>query len=145
MSPTDQSWIGLLPRNLRNRFDGIGSFVSSVLEDENLKGKLSAESVDIVRAVCFAVTVHRFFREGCEAAKLAVDTFAELGISSFSVGNEIFAERNAAVIRGDQLASSLREALATGSLGSPGIDIEQFEGTPLRQVVKDLARALSHG
>ena len=111
------------PRYIVTRFYTINNYVWKAFFPENelndrlrkLKNKeLSRKELsrlkDIVSEatlVVFIFLLKRFFTEGSNAAKKAVDVFSELGIDGFQIGSKYFSERNENVIEGDTLADAL--------------------------------------
>ena len=65
----------------------------------------------------------KLFTDGAQAAKIAVDTFKELDISSFNIGKTCFKKRNENVIRGDVLAREL---------------IKSFQNTQISNLLKEI-------
>jgi hypothetical protein len=111
------------PRYIVTRFYAINNYVWKVFFPENelnehlrklnnkeLSRKELSRLKDIVSEaslVVFIFLLKRFFTEGSNAAKKAVDVFSELGIEGFQIGSKYFSERNANVIEGDRLADAL--------------------------------------
>ena len=80
------------------------------IENKDLSNKELARLKDIVSEaslLVFIFLLKRFFTEGSNAAKEAVDIFSELGIKGFQIGSKYFSERNENVIEGDELAEAL--------------------------------------
>lgn len=80
------------------------------LDNKDLSRKELSRLKDIVSEaslVIFIFLLKRFFTEGSNAAKKAVDIFGELGIDGFQIGSKYFRERNENVIEGDKLADAL--------------------------------------
>lgn len=80
------------------------------LNDKELSRKELSRLKDIVSEatlVVFIFLLKRFFTDGSNAAKKAVDVFGELGIEGFRIGSKYFTERNENVIEGDVLAEAL--------------------------------------
>jgi hypothetical protein len=139
----ERDWLSFLPRTLRLRFEGLGSYVNSVIEDARLEDELHKEDVEVIHLLSFLRTLDDLFREGTEAATRAVDAFQAIGIANFSIGSETFAGRNDAVMRGENLAVALRtvvrEALPLDQFASAQI----YGELPLRSFVLQLARKLA--
>lgn len=140
----DKNWNSLLPRTLRLRFDGLGSYVSGVLEEERVDEHLQKADVEVIHLLSFLRSLDELFREGTEAATRAVDAFRGLGIASFSIGSEVFAERNDAVMRGDRLAKALRELVLESLPPGQIIPAEVYGDLSLRAFIVTLARRLSN-
>jgi hypothetical protein len=136
----DEDLINLLPRRLRTRFEGLGGYVGSILEEEMSEHKLSTEALQLVQFVAFVGALDQFLRGGTRAATQAVDLFAELGIKGFRIGSETFAERNEAVMRGTRLSEALRDTIDDQRL----ILLLTHE-TPIRSLVLRCARILTNG
>lgn len=83
-------WLEALPRSLRQRFDGLGNFVAAVLEEEGLRDNLNQKDVQRIHLLAYLKMLHDFLLDGNDAAKRAVDAFAELGVQSFRIGNQTF-------------------------------------------------------
>jgi hypothetical protein len=133
----DRDWTESLPRAVKLRFDGLGNYVSAVLE-ERPTGRLSRDAIKQIHIVAFVKSLDDFLREGTQAAARAVDQFGELGVRGFRIGTEDFAGRNEAVMRGQVLSERLRSAVADDSL-------QRFLSMdrPLREVILLMARELS--
>jgi hypothetical protein len=127
-----------LPRPIRLRFDSLGGYVQGVISEdqENLPAPqhLTQQETEMVKLVVFCYAATRFFKEGSEAARSAVDEFKRFEIPGFQVGSTIFEGRNRNVTLGDTLATDLMRA---------------FEGSPLQHFITsaenmtDLVRALA--
>lgn len=134
----ERDWTESLPRALKLRFDGLGNYVSSVLEEQTRAGTLSREATRQIHIVAFIKSLDDFLREGTQAAGRAVDQFATLGIRGFRIGTEEFAGRNEAVMRGQVLSDRLRSTIANDAL-QRFISMDR----PLREVILQMARELS--
>lgn len=80
------------------------------INDEKLSKKELSRIKEVVSEASLAIFIFllkRFFDEGSNAAKQAVDTFSELGIEGFQIGSKYFSGRNENVIEGDILANAL--------------------------------------
>lgn len=66
--------------------------------------------------IVLIVVLRRYFIEGTEAAKNAVDTFKEFGIEGFRIGSKFFSERNEFVMQGASLAQKLEDAIGDPEL-----------------------------
>lgn len=97
------AWKAFFPDNsLNERLRKIDNEKLSKRELSRIKEVVSEASLAI-----FIFLLKRFFDEGSNAAKQAVDTFAELGIEGFQIGSKYFSGRNENVIEGDILADAL--------------------------------------
>jgi hypothetical protein len=134
----DRDWTESLPRALKLRFDGLGNYVSAVLEEHSRAGTLSRNAIRQIHIIAFIKSLDDFLREGTQAAVRAVDQFESLGVRGFRIGSEEFAGRNDAVMRGQVLADRLRNAVANDSLGR-FLSMDR----PLREVILQMARDLS--
>ncbi len=96
-------WKAFFPENeLNERLRKLDNKELSKKELSRLKDIVSEASL-----VVFIFLLKRFFTEGSNAAKKAVDIFSELGIEGFHIGSKYFSERNENVIEGDELAEAL--------------------------------------
>lgn len=96
-------WKAFFPENeLNERLRKLDNKDLSKKELLRLKEIVSEASL-----VVFIFLLKRFFMEGSNAAKKAVDIFGELGIEGFQIGSKYFSERNKNVIEGDKLADAL--------------------------------------
>jgi len=136
----DGDWASGLPRSVRSRLDGLGNYVTSVLEEIGLKDKLSRDDVQAIQLAAFVYGLEEFLREGSRAASRATAAFADLGVSGFTVGREYFSGRNEAVMRGETLANALVEVMQ-------GRALPDTVGRPasLRALVISLAQERSRG
>lgn len=134
----DRDWTDQLPKALKLRFDGLGTYVSAVLEEQPKRRPLSKDTVRQIQTIVFIKTLDEFLREGSNAAIRAVDLFRDLGVDGFRLGTQDFVGRNEAVMRGSVLADRLRLAVADEPL-------RRFIASerPLRTVIIDAARYLS--
>src|SRR5580692_3241271 len=100
-----------LPRPIRLRFDSIGGYVHGIISEEQeslpTTQHLTPQEMEIVKLVAFCFAANRFFKEGAEAARLAVDEFQRFNIPGFQVGSTHFEGRNQNVLLGDNLAADL--------------------------------------
>lgn len=138
--PRDTDWLASLPRILRQRFDGLGSYVGAVLEEERLREKLSQTDVAHIHLALFVRSLHEFLSDGSEAAEKAVDAFSALGVKSFRIGSEEFEGRNDAVTRGSRLAAALLQT-AGAALGPSGLDQRRSFREEVVRLAKELSRA----
>jgi hypothetical protein len=96
-------WKAFFPENeLNDRLRKIDNKELSKKELSRLKDIVSEASLAV-----FIFLLKRFFSEGSNAAKQAVDIFNEIGIEGFQIGSKYFSERNENVIEGDKLAEAL--------------------------------------
>lgn len=122
------------PKYISHRFSTVNSYTWSYFFPENTlnerlnrfpKGKESGAELarikDIVNEasiVIFIFLIKRFFIDGTNAAKQAVDTFKDLGIESFQIGSKKFADRNKNVMKGQELANQLMNSITSEDLKS---------------------------
>lgn len=107
----ESDWLTALPPVMRGRFRGLNKYVLAVLEEEKRRKQLTHDDVRRIQIEIAIRVMLEFFADGAEAAARAVDTLEAVGISGFAVGEEVFAGRNAAVMRGKVLAERLAEAM----------------------------------
>ena len=74
----------------------------------------------MIKLLVFCYAANRFFKEGSEAARTAVDVLQQFEIPGFQVGSTRFEGRNRNVMLGDQLAEHLMRC---------------FEGNPLQHYI----------
>jgi hypothetical protein len=122
------------------RFDGIGTYVTALLEESGLQERLSASNVKKIQLSAFLKLLDEFLRDGTEAAIHAVDAFASLDISGFRIGAQEFEGRNQSVMRGAKLSEALRRALADNEAVRHFVETDR----PLREAILSLARTLSN-
>ena len=96
------------------------SIITEEEEDLPKTARLTKEEIEMVKLVTFCFAANRFFHEGSEAARSAVDELQEFRIPGFKVGSTVFEGRNRNVMMGDLLAGEL-----TGT----------FEGSPFLQII----------
>ena len=108
---TDSDWLNNLPKSVRQRFEGIGGYVTSVLEEAGLRESLKTADVQRIQMIAFIRTLSEFLEDGSRAAKEAVTAFSALGAKSFKIGTEVFEEGSPAVTRGSRLAAPLPRQL----------------------------------
>ena len=133
-------WSDSLPRALKTRLDGIGSYVVAVLEEKDYLHRISKPNLQRIQMVASLKSLDEFLRDGTEAAILSVDAFAELGVAGFRIGTEHFEGRNEAVMRGATLSQNLRR-----SIEDPELLGFIESGQTLRDVVVELGRRLRSG
>lgn len=130
-----------LPYKLQSRFESLGRFVRSVIEElefENRTDKstrIDRGKVQDIEVVVFAITLESFFRAGTQVASSAVQAFDTLDMRGFVVGTTVFEGENENVLRGSVLASDLRSRLEE-SIG-PSTHLLRFE-MGLRQLIRTL-------
>jgi hypothetical protein len=133
-----------LPRSLHNRLASIGSYVRSIVNEEeegvSKRERLSRDEVETITHVVFACLLAQFFRAGSQAARSAVDEFARHGVSEFAIGSTVFSGRNENVLRGDTLADDLLRSLSN----LPIQDLLQDTGSP-REMVLNLMKKVKNG
>ena len=127
-----------IPRWLNNRLQGLGTYVTAVLQESDLRKRLSTESLQTIQLVVFVRTLDDFLIEGSRAAERAVDALAELGVAGFEVGGQTFQGRNEAVTRGSRLSAALRE-----SIHAPGLWVVAATDMPLHRLIVALAERLA--
>jgi len=69
------------------------------------------EEVEELSQLLFLFGMYKFFNEGTQAAIKAVDIFKKIDMPGFTVGNDLFEERNETVMRGEKLAEAMLEAI----------------------------------
>jgi hypothetical protein len=135
----ETAWLKTLPRKLQQRFDGLGKYVRAVLEEVNLRDKLTRDAVERIHVLVFVRALDELLREGTNAAIAAVDALSALGVDSFKVGQERFSGRNDAVMRGESLSNRLRDVTATS------VDLRSSFESPygMRQMIIKLGKELA--
>lgn len=121
----------LMPRYLSNRFLSLNKYVWDNLFPEGKFNELSKDSnkqrkkrkikylretANEASLVVFIFSIKNFFDEGTKAATSAVDTFKELQVSGFKIGNTFFSERNENVLKGSVLAMELLNEIQNSEL-----------------------------
>lgn len=66
--------------------------------------------------IVFIFLINKFFTEGSKAAMQAVDTFGELKIEGFYIGNSYFSGRNEKVMQGEVISKQLLSSIADDSV-----------------------------
>lgn len=115
------------PKFITNRFNSVNKYVWQTLFPEKkikellIKLKTKAERrKEIVRLksisdeasiVVFLFLINKFFTEGSKAAKDAVDSFKELKIDGFYIGQNFFSGRNEKVLLGDEISKKLLNSI----------------------------------
>lgn len=110
MTEQTSDFVKLLPRTLQRRFEGLGSYVTAILEERDITG-LRAEERELIQFLALIRSLETFLLDGHRAADMAVTTFAGLGIKKFTIGQQSFSEGSDAVLRGKHLAEGLRAAI----------------------------------
>lgn len=106
------TWSSLFPENsLNERLRQFSNGEQSKAELARIKDIVNEASI-----VVFIFLLKRFFLEGTDAAKQAVDTFKELGIPDFQIGSKKFANRNRNVMKGEELANQLMSSITSEEL-----------------------------
>lgn len=111
------------PKFITNRFNSIHKYVSETLlpertKRERLRRKRSKSEkieelsrlksiIDEASTIVFLFLINKFFIDGANAAKQAVDTFKELDVEGFFIGRSYFSERNEKVVQGDKISEQL--------------------------------------
>jgi hypothetical protein len=113
--------VSLLPSRLQLRFESLGTYVRSVIEEERqilgMRERISQEDIQRIQLAVFIYSLNSFFRIGTSAAKSASSTFEELGFTSFKIGSSYFSQNNETTMRGETLALKLEKMLAKSTLG----------------------------
>lgn len=115
MTEQTTDFVKLLPRTLQRRFEGLGSYVTAILEEREITGLLPEER-ELIQFLVFIRSLEAFLLDGHRAAEMAVTTFAGLGIKAFNIGQQSFSEGSDAVLRGKHLAQALRAAIQDPAL-----------------------------
>jgi hypothetical protein len=136
MNEKDPALPRLLPRSLQKRFDGLGSYVTSILEEAGLDG-LSPDQRQLLQLIVFVRALDDLLLDGHRAATSAVATFKELGVERFSIGSDQFYEGSEAVLRGKNLSEGLRS-----SISDPHLIRIIDRSTSLRQLTLECADAM---
>lgn len=100
---------------------------------------LTTHDIEMIKLVAFCYAANRFFKEGAEAARIAVDEFQRFNIPGFQVGSTHFEGRNRNVILGDQLAADLVRSFD----GSPLMDFI-VSASSMTDLVHSLTRKIRH-
>lgn len=74
------------------------------------------EIINEASYILFVFLLNKFFQEGTEAAKKAVDTFGELDVDGFQLGSKFFSGRNENVMMGETLSNKLLESISDKEL-----------------------------
>lgn len=134
----------VLPRRLLNRLSSIGSYVRSVVNEEEegtpRRHRLTRQEVETIAQVLFACLLNQFFKDGSRAARSAVDEFKRHGVDEFLIGATVFAGRNENVMRGDNLSKLL--LMSVGKF--PILELLQEPIKP-REMVLELMNRVKHG
>lgn len=100
-------WQTLVPeRTLKDRIRKFKTKVDRKSEIRRLK-TISNEASTIV----FLFLLNKFFVEGANAAKQAVDIFRELNVQGFYIGSNYFSGRNENVTQGDRISERLLSSI----------------------------------
>jgi len=122
MSAMEEVLLGM-PYRLRTRFEWIGAYVTSVIEEERNTvshvERLTRAEVQLVQLEVLSQYLDMFFRDGTAAAIKAVDVLNMMGVRGFSIGSSTFRGRNKEVMRGNKLSQSLRKTV-TNISSQPG-------------------------
>lgn len=110
------------PRYISLRYGSLNSYVWETLFPTKYKNKILKNKDDATKKeriewmkslaeeaslLAFIFVTKKIFIEGSQAAKDAVDIFAELNVPEFYLGTARFSERNDNVVLGDKLAEKL--------------------------------------
>lgn len=106
-SVTGLAWQYLYPEDKRRRI--LQKYRDRIKRKEAYSAM--KEEVDELAKLLFLFGMYKFFTEGTQAAIKAVDVFKEIDIPGFSVGGDIFEERNKNVMRGETLAKGMLDAV----------------------------------
>jgi hypothetical protein len=99
-------WDTLIPDHLRQ--DLIGHKKKSERKQEFTRLKSISNEASIL---VYIFLLRKFFKDGSEAAKSAVDTFKELNVDGFYIGSNYFSGRNDKVLQGEKIAYFLLESI----------------------------------
>jgi len=111
-----------LPPALKARFDSLGSFVTSVIQEIEKRGRVpekrrtSADVKQDIALLVFIASLREFLREGSRAAAAAAEKAVSLGLSGFTVGRQTFTPDNENTRRGNMLADALWEQIEDNRL-----------------------------
>ena len=106
------TWAELLPSSTLNLIlSRVDTQNEKDAEFKRLKG-----IVDEATSAGIIFLLLKTFQEGHEAAKMAVDTFQDLGVEGFSIGSQYFEGRNENVMRGEVLAQKLLDKISDEEL-----------------------------
>ena len=116
-----------LPIFLKKRFSSISGLAWQYLYPEDKRRRIlqkckdkmkrteayngMKEEVNELAKLLFLFGMYKFFSEGTRAAVKAVDVFKGIDIPGFSVGRDVFEERNENVMRGERLAKEMLDAV----------------------------------
>lgn len=144
MTPSYSQLINMLPFRLRSRFESLGTYVQSVIDEdfaENPKLKrLTKDEVSTVKLLVFTSSLDHFFKEGSAAARLAVREFEKLQLSGFSIGTTVFEKDNENVRRGDTLSTRLRSKIADTSADEVVVRIPMRQRYGLKRQILDILK-----
>jgi hypothetical protein len=119
-------FVNSTPKFLMARFFSINKFVWDNLVSDQLRQDLIGRKKKSERRQEFArlksisneasmlvyiFLLNKFFKQGSEAAKTAVDTFKELNVDGFYIGSNYFSGRNDKVLQGEKIANLLLESI----------------------------------
>lgn len=147
--PTYSQLINKLPYRLKARFESLGGYVQSLIDDQETKtagGRhLSDDETSLIKVLIFIGTLDGFFREGSAAARSAVSSFEKLGMKGFRVGTTAFEGENENVRRGDTLSSQLRKRTHLMRRKAAFVDIALNNRNGIPNKVRELVEHLRNG
>ena len=125
-----------IPAALRHRFDSLGGFVNSVLEEKRIdEDRVLKQHREFIQIVVFITVLHRFLVQGAQAAKDTLEELKKHEIKSFAIGGAVFEEGSEELERGFVLARALLD-----SIRDPHVKAWVESEKPLAQIVDDLYR-----
>lgn len=117
-------FLSFTPKFLQSRFYSINKYVWDILvprpADLLMRRKKNERKKELERIksisneasiIVYIYLLNKFFKEGSSAAKSAVDTFKELNIEGFYIGQNYFSGRNNKVLQGERIAQVLLESI----------------------------------
>jgi hypothetical protein len=90
--------IKLLPGKLRNRFNSLGAYVATIIEEyqsqHNVYGKkrLKNDQIQEIKVITFLKILREFLEDGVMATEFALNTFNDINIKGFKVGTTDFSK-----------------------------------------------------
>jgi len=105
-------WFAFFPENSLNKY------LKKIEGDKNRKKELKRlqDIIDEASTIILIFLLKRFFEDGTERAKAAVDTLKDLEIPGFQIGSRFFSERNDNVMQGKRLAKALMQTVENEEL-----------------------------
>jgi hypothetical protein len=133
-----------LPQPFQNRFNSLGGYVRSVIEEleKNTKPKnrLGKEDVSIIQLAVFIYYMNWFLQEGTRAAQASILTLESFGLVGFSVGSTVFTRDNENTLLGKNLAEGLMKSLGNSPLATY---IKQAKNMP--SLIRNLRDEMKYG